>query len=219
MSDHDLRDSQSPSADVVGGRVEVPPVEGSRVAMIAMARADAATLNAWEGWATSAPPPEFQEWTRSFAADPSLLRSAPPAEVAALLRVVDHHPGWVEEDTRQRLTFGVVEQLGDTLDTDVVQGSRVHAVDEVRKAQNPGLAAVRAELLDSLDAAFDDVQQSGASVQTALAKVLHERGLVTLDAELGEPVERVGPAVRHVAAEHRMPPPLGRGAPGQGMDR
>lgn len=194
-------------------------LEDSRVAMIAMTRLDAANLQQWEDWALAAPPTEFGAWVESFVGEPALLRTSPPSEVATLLRTVDDRPGWVQPDVRDRLAAGVREQL-DVFDMEVVRGSRAHAVDELRRAQNPEVAALRADLLDSLDVAFAEMRRSGAPVQSALAKVLHERGLVTLDAELGEPVERIRSTGRDGAAvERRLPPSLGPAAPGRGVER
>ena len=93
-------------------------------------------------------------------------------------------------------------------------------MDEIRRAQNPTLAALRADLLTSLDAAFAEMDRTGAPVQSALARVLQERGLVTLDAELGEPFERVSAPVRDGAAsERRLPPQQGWTAPERGVRR
>lgn len=190
-----------------------------RVAMIAMTRQDAANLALWEDWATSAPPTVFGSWAEGFAADPALLRSAPPSEVATLLRFIDYRPAWVAPEVHERIEVGVKDQLAD-FDFEVVRGSRAHAVDEIRRAQNPTLAALRADLLTSLDAAFAEMDRTGAPVQSALARVLQERGLVTLDAELGEPFERVhAPARDGAASERRLPPQQGWTAPQRGVRR
>ena len=82
------------------------------------------------------------------------------------------------------------------------------------------LNALNRQTLEALDAAFAEMGRTGAPVQSALARVLQERGLVTLDAELGEPFERVSAPVRDGAAsERRLPPQQGWTAPERGVGR
>lgn len=179
--------------------MEWPPIgslventqSNSRYAMIHLARADALALEEWEARTASADPNEFRTWVNRFVDNPDLLRTSPPAEVAALIRVTDHHPGWLDPLTHERLWSAINEQIGAGLDMTIMRGSRTHAPDMVRQAQFPELADLRAGVLDALDAALVDVSQRGDSLPTALGTRLRERGLVTLDPELGEPVETI----------------------------
>ncbi len=179
--------------------MEWPPIgslventqSNSRYAMIHLARADALALEEWEARTATADPNEFRAWVDRFVDQPDLLRSAPPAEVAALIRVTDRHPGWLDPQIHEGLRAAISEQIGAGLDVTIMRGSRTHAPDMVRQAQHPELAHLRAGLLDALDAALQDVSKRGHSLPTALGTRLLERGLVTLDPELGEPVETI----------------------------
>lgn len=159
--------------------------------MIAVARRDATDLQEAEHAIDRMDPIRFNEWVASFATDPSLLRTSAPVEVAAVLRAVDAHPGWVDDPMVSRqLETGIPEQLA-YFDFDIVRGDRAHAVDAIRQAQNPDLATFRTSVLTAMDRAQQDVARDGVSNQTAFANRLAERGLIVTDPELGEPFEQI----------------------------
>lgn len=173
-----------------------PAVNDSRNMMIALARRDASDLDQAEQAIARTDPMRFNHWVAQFAADPTMLRTAAPVEVAVLLRTLDAHPGWVDDPrTLYQVRANIVDQLGD-FDHQVVRGSRAHAVDTIRQAQNPDLAAFRASVLTAMDQAHQDVARTGSSIQTAFANRLAERGLITTDPELGEPFEHIKPGSR-----------------------
>lgn len=167
------------------------PTNDSRYAMLALARSDAQDLAEGERAVEQMDPIRFNEWVGQFVNDPPQLRTAAPVEVAVLLRMVDAHPGWVTDPiVYRRLQAAIPEQLGD-FETDVVRGSRAHAVDTIRQAQNPTLADFRAGVLRALDRAHHDIARDGGTIQTAFASRLAEQGLIVTDPELGEPFERI----------------------------
>lgn len=184
------------------------PVEESRVALIAVARRDVAELLEAERLAQRLDRIEFNAWVSSFADEPSLLRTSQPVEVAAMLRVLEAQPFWVD-DTEMvgRLQAGLAAELGE-FDMDAVRHSQVLAVDTIRQAQNPGMAEYRLGVLNALDRAYGDVGRDGGSIQVAFAGRLAERGLVVLDAELGEPFEYV--PQRAIRPMDRDPVAVGR---------
>lgn len=173
-----------------------PAVNDSRNMMIALARRDASDLDQAEQAIARTDPMRFNHWVAQFADDPTMLRTAAPVEVAVLLRTLDAHPGWVDNPrTLHQVRANFVDQLGD-FDHQVVRGSRAHAVDTIRQAQNPDLATFRASVLTAMDQAHQDVARTGSSIQTAFANRLAERGLITTDPELGEPFEHIKPGIR-----------------------
>ena len=168
-----------------------PAANDSRYMMIALARSDAADLAQAEQAIDRMDPIRFNTWAAQFATDSSLLRTAAPVEVAVLVRTIESHPGWIHDPTTLHQLHQVIgQQLGD-FSHDVVNGSRAHAVDTIRQAQNPELADFRAGVLIALDRAHQDVARHGGPIQTAFANRLAERNLITTDAELGEPFERI----------------------------
>lgn len=193
------------------------PMGESRVALTAVARRDADELAEAERLAARLDRVEFNAWVASFAHDPTLLRTSQPVEVAAMLRVLDAQPSWVEDpELVGRLRAGLTEQLGAGLDMDAVRTSRVLAVDTIRQAQNPGMAEFRLDVLNALDRAYGDVGRDGGSVQVAFAGRLADRGLVVLDAELGEPFEHVPQHAIRPAERPEVPVAHGVVRPGVG---
>lgn len=159
--------------------------------MIAVARRDATDLQEAEHAVDRMDPIRFNEWVASFATDPSLLRTSAPVEVAAVLRAVDAHPGWVDDPMVSRQLETVIPEQLAYFDFDIVRGDRAHAVDAIRQAQNPDLATFRAGVITAMDRAQQDVARNGISIQTAFANRLAERGLIVTDPELGEPFEQI----------------------------
>lgn len=186
------------------------PMDESRLALIAVARRDVDELLEAERLAARLDRVEFNAWVSSFADQPLRLRSAQPVEVATMLRVLEAQPFWVD-DTEMvgRLQAGLAAELGE-FDMDAVRHSQVLAVDTIRQAQNPGMAEYRLGVLNALDRAFGDVGRDGGSVQVAFAGRLAERGLVVLDAELGEPFEYI--PQRAIRPNDRDLAPVGRPA-------
>lgn len=199
-------------------------LDEGRYAAIALARLDHKHLEQYEAWTKTLTKEQFEDWVGKFSMEPARLRHAPPAEVAALVRRLEEWPGWVSPERYQRVQTHLSEQLPQA-DLAVVRDVRALAVDEVRQAQDPERARLRAELLEAVDATFAVMERSGQPVRTALARVLADRGLVTLDAELGEPVgpvvERVdrAPARPGAARQELRPPSLAALRPGMGLDR
>lgn len=159
--------------------------------MIAVARRDATDLQEAEHAVDRMDPIRFNEWVASFATDPSLLRTSAPVEVAAVLRAVDAHPGWVDDPMVSRQLETVIPEQLAYFDFDIVRGDHAHAVDAIRQAQSPDLATFRTGVLTAMDRAQQDVARDGVSMQTAFANRLAERGLIVTDPELGEPFEQI----------------------------
>ena len=187
-------------------------------ALVAAVRRDMAELAAAEAQWESLDRIAFRGVIGEFIADASRFRTSPPAEVAALVRVVDESPGWVEPETHARFVTardqalgkpgrltqdGIVDlappkssDLPDILprwNVDLVRGSRAHAVDEVRQAQDPEAAGFRLQVLHALDAATTASRTWGTEVSDEFVLQLGERGLATPDAELGIRFEQVNP--------------------------
>lgn len=174
-----------------GGTMDEQPANASHNVRIAVARRDAGDLQEAEQAIDRMDPIRFNEWVASFTTDPSLLRTSAPVEVAAVLRAVDTHPGWVDDPTVYRRFETVIPEELAYFDFDIVRGDRAHAVDAIRQAQNPDLATFRTGVLTAMDRAQQDVARNGVSMQTAFANRLAERGLIITDPELGEPFEQI----------------------------
>ena len=178
-------------------------------------------------------PIAFQRVIAEFIDEDHRFRASPPAEVAGLIRVVEGHPGWVEPEIRTRFievrdsVLGVPGRLEDEdlgaararlqeplavqprWNLDLVRGSRAHAVEEVRQAQDPEAAWFRVQVLHGVDAATTASRARGTEVGDEFVRLLGERGLATTDGELGIRFEQV-PAGRlpGVEQQERIPVPL-----------
>lgn len=192
-------------------------------ALVAAVRWDMAELAAGEFHWEGLDPVSFRRTVSGFAEEPDRFRAAAPAEVAALLRVVEEHPGWLEPEVRADFARARDAALGSPArpgsdsspevsggwDRALVLGSRAHAVDEVRRAQDPGLARFRLQVLGALDAAAAASASGGGDVRDEFVRQLEVRDLVTTDPELGVRFERVPPGrLRGVEVQERVPPVL-----------
>lgn len=162
------------------------PFSQTGYALLTIASQDSTDLKRYEKEAERADTVKYLEWVAEFAEDPSLLRKAPPAEVAALVRNINFHSNWLDDtDLLPKLQAGIAEQLP-ALDVEVVLGDTWYIVDTVRYAQQPWVIQLRTVLLTSLDNAVRDADEDGTDLTEALITRLAQRGLSTCPAPVRE---------------------------------
>ncbi|MDO5670105.1 MAG: hypothetical protein Q4G50_08890 [Corynebacterium sp.] len=183
-------------------------------AMLVLTRQDARDLQHEERTAELRDPDTYQDWVTEFTDNPTLLRQAPPAEVAALIRSVDAHPDWLDDPPLLAKLHTTIDQQLSTLDTETVLGDSPHAVDAVRQAQRPLVVRLRTSLLVALDHAVRDVDEQGVDLVEALATRLAQRGLTT-----PAPTRQETPAISMARKPDRMQLTLGASRLGRGVGR
>ena len=183
-------------------------------AMLALTRQDARDLQHEEQAAERRDPDTYQDWVTQFTDNPTLLRQAPPAEVAALVRSVDAHPDWLDDPPLLAKLHTTINQQLSTLDTETVLGDGPHVVDAVRQAQRPLVGRLRTSLLVALDHAVRDADEQGADLVDALATRLAQRGLTT-----PAPTHHETTAISMARKPDRMQLTLGASQLGRGVGR
>lgn len=183
-------------------------------AMLVLTRQDARDLQHEDQAAERRDPDAYQDWVTEFTDNPTLLRQAPPAEVAALIRSVDAHPDWLDDPPLLAKLHTTIDQQLSTLDTETVLGDSSHAVDAVRQAQRPLVVRLRTSLLGALDHAVRDVDEQGVDLVEALAKRLAQRGLTT-----PAPAHHGTTAISMARKPDRMQLTLGASQLGRGVGR
>ncbi|TBT83812.1 hypothetical protein ET989_10890 [Propioniciclava sinopodophylli] len=155
------------------------PISQAGYAMLTLVRQDSRDLEVAERKADRLEPDHYLQWVAEFADNHTLLRQAPPAEVAALMRSTNAHPEWLDDtDLLLKLQAGIKSQLS-SLDTDTVLGDNSYVVEAVRHAQQPEVLVLRNALLQALDQAVNDAQVYSIDLVEALHERLAKRGFAS----------------------------------------
>ena len=169
----------SPAELFVTGAPHVVLSDAAVRAGLADIKGDAAQLRRHEEALEAMPPHQFVDEVSRIIADPTDLLVEDPARVAALVREIDAHPGWLSPETRAAWQAGLDTTLGEVgWDLQTVRTNRALAVEEIRRGQNPDAAAYRLNVLGALNTAAALSRATGVPLPLIFEQQLELRCLL-----------------------------------------